>query len=608
VGSLFQGKYLGFEGSFQLVSEPRTIRSSLTNRDSSLINLNCPKTLSNRLVPYMNGHSSSSYFCPANGALLLRWCFLAVVTFWFLLLLTNCGNNTIHATPPPSGSFGDANLTGTYVFSVAGSDISGNFVAIAGSFVADGKGSISSGIIEVNNSGRGALLAQPVTEGSYSVGVDGRPSGTAGLLKLRSSSLAYSFDYVLSSSTQGLITEFDSNGSGSGTLDLQSDVTQGSLAGQSFAFNLSGTFGSDSGFCGSNTSIVTVLPLSTVGAFSLDPNGNITSGLQDLNFNCISDSATNLQITSGAVSLSSNPGTATLVNPVITLHFDVFPVDATHLKFIETDPLPIMVGDAYLQVSSMPAGNNVFTLAGFDVVKGGPFTSSGILDADGSGNIRPDSVEDINDAGKASTIKGTISGTYTDLLQGRSTLSLTGFDNGSGGQVCSNCLFAAYPSIGGLQLLEIDDKGMTNGVAYSQTSTSIAPSLSLGMNLSGSNSSGAEDDIAEFVVNNGALNGLIDFNDQGLTSFGHRLSANYAADANVPGRGTVTSNSLNLVTYIVDGSDIAFVEVDQNQVGIGVLNSQTAGAVAHMVSMQPLRRAAFFPRVGFGAIKALPRR
>ena len=520
------------------------------------------------------------------------------------LFLTDCGNNTIRATQPPSGSFGDVNLSGTYVFSVAGSDISGNFVAIAGSFVADGKGGISNGIIEVNNSGRGALLSQSVTEGSYSVGVDGRPFGTAGLLKLRSSSLAYSFDYVLSSSTQGLITEFDSNGSGSGTLDLQSDVTQGSLAGQSFAFNLTGTLGLGSGFCGSNTTIATVEPLSTVGAFSLDTNGNITSGLQDFNYNCVSDNTTNLQITSGEVSLASSPGTATIVSAVITLHFDVFPVDATHLKFIETDPLPIMVGDAFLQSPSIPTGNNVFALAGFDLVKGGPFTSAGIFDADGSGNIRPDSVEDINDAGQASTIKGTITGTYTALVAGRAILSLTGFDNG--GQVCSNCLFVAYPSTGGLQLLEIDDKGMTNGVAYSQTVTSIASSLSFGMNLSGSNSSGAEDDIAEFIINNGALNGLIDFNDQGLTSFGHRFSATYAADAGVPGRGTVTSNSLNLVTYVVDSSSVAFVEMDQDQVGIGVLNSQTASVVAHMASVHLLRNTAFFPGAAFGYSKALP--
>ncbi|MGC1650961.1 MAG: hypothetical protein WA741_34480 [Candidatus Sulfotelmatobacter sp.] len=509
--------------------------------------------------------------------------FLLPIVACALGLLADCGSGTIKPTPPPSGSFGDGNLNGTYVFSVNGSDINGNLFALAGTFTADGKGGISGGIIDLNNSGRGPSLAQSLTQGGYSVGVDGRPASTPGLLNLRTNSTDYSFDYVLSSSQHGLITEFDSNGSGSGTLDLQSDVVQSNLAGQSFAFNLTGTFGLDTGICGFITGIPILVPVSTVGAFTLDGSGNITSGVQDFNYNCSSSGGTNLQISSGSVSLASNPGTATLVS-FAAFQFDVFPVDTTHLKFIETDSLPIMAGDVFLQSSDVPSGNNVFTLAGFDSVNAGPFTAAGILDSDGSGNIKSDSIEDINDAGATSTISGTITGSYTGLNQGRSVLSLTGFDNGTGGQACSSCQFAAYPSIGGLQLLEIDDGGMTTGVAYSQTATSIASSQGFGMNLSGSNSSGEEDDIAEFVMNNTALSGLIDFNDQGATSFAQRFSATYATDATAPGRGTVTSNSMNLVTYVVDGSTVVFVEVDKNQVGLGSFHSQTASAKSTRVA------------------------
>lgn len=134
-------------------------------------------------------------------------------------------------------------MNGTYVFSVSGSDINGNQFALAGTFTADGKGGIEGGIVDLNNSGRGLSLAESVTRGGYTVGLDGRPADTSGLLNLRTSSTAYSFDYVLFSSQHGLITEFDSNGSGSGTVDLQSDVVQSNLAEQSFAFNLTGTSG-----------------------------------------------------------------------------------------------------------------------------------------------------------------------------------------------------------------------------------------------------------------------------------------------------------------------------------------------------------------------------
>lgn len=526
----------------------------------------------------MDGALESLLHFFRENVMVPRKCFLLPFVACVLGLLADCGSGTIKPTPPPSGSFGDGNLTGTYVFSVSGSDINGNLFALAGTFTADGKGGISGGIIDLNNSGRGPSLAQSVSRGGYSVGVDGRPANTSGLLNLRTNSAAYSFDYVLSSSQHGLITEFDSNGSGSGMLDLQSDVVQSNLAGQPFAFNLSGTSGLGPGICGFTTAIPIPVPFSTVGAFTLDGSGNITSGLQDFNDNCSSSGETNLQISSGSVSLASNPGTATLVNSLAAFHFDVFPVDATHLKFIETDSAPIMAGDVFLQSSEVPSGNNVFTLAGFDSVNGGPFAAAGILDSDGNGNIKSDSIEDINDAGAASMISGTITGSYTGLNQGRSVLSLTGFDNRTTGQACSSCQFAAYPSIGGLQLLEIDDGGMTTGVAYSQTATSIASSQGFGMNLSGSNSSGEEDDIAEFAMNNTALSGLIDFNDQGATSFAQRFSATYATDATAPGRGTVTSSSMNLVTYVVDSSTVVFVEVDKKQVGLGSLHSQTTSA------------------------------
>jgi len=516
--------------------------------------------------------------------MLLRKRFLLPIVACGLGLLADCGSGTIKATPPPSGSFGDGDLSGTYVFSVAGSDINGNLSVIAGTFTADGKGGVSGGIIDLNNSGRGTSLAQSVTSGSYSVGVDGRPASTSGLLKLRTAAATYSFDFVLSSSEHGLITEFDSNGSGSGTLDLQSNVVQANLAGQSFAFNLTGTFGLGTQFCGFNLAIAVPLPLSTVGAFTLDANGNIVSGLQDFNDNCSSSYETNLPISSGSVNLAANPGAATLVSSLDTFHFDVFPVDATHLKLIETDSGPIMAGDAFLQSPQVPEGNNVFTLAGFDSVAGGPFTAAGILDTDGSGNIKSDSIEDINDAGAASTISGTISGSYSDLNQGRTVLVLTGFDNRTGGQTCSSCQFAAYPSVGGLQLLEIDDGGMTMGVAYSQTATSITSPQGFGMNLSASNSSGEEDDIAEFVMNNSALTGLIDFNDQGATSFAQRFAATYSVDDTIPGRGTITSNSMNLVTYVVDSFTTVFVETDTTQVGLGFLYSQSGNAKSTQAS------------------------
>lgn len=502
---------------------------------------------------------------------------LPVITFFFLIFALACGSSSNKATPPPTGGFSNSALNGTYVFSVTGSDVSGFFLTMAGTFTANGSGGITGGTIDINDAGTTPLLSQAITSGTYSVGVDGRGGfRNGGGIVMHTAAGTITFDFVLSSSTHGLITEFDGSGTGSGTLDLQTATTLSNA----YAFNLSGI-----GSVNSSTGVQT--PFATVGAFSLDSNGNITTGLEDFNNNGSSTGETNLSITGGSVSLASEPGTATLTSSAGTFSFHVYPIDSSHLKFIEIDnSLPVTSGDAFTQTSSVPA-NNVFTVSGFDSVSGGPFTAAGLLGTDGAGNVTNASTEDINDFGN---VPGPVSftGQYTALSGGRSMLTLTGFINGSNGLGCGNCQFAAYPSSGGLELLEIDDGGITSGVAYPQGSTpTLASAQGYGMNLTGinfgsRNGSFEEDAIAEFTNNNGSFTGLIDFNDQGTLTGDRKFSATYAPDSTIPGRGVITpvSNAFNLVSYVVDSSTVVFVEVDNNpvQVGLGSLSLQSASA------------------------------
>ena len=537
----------------------------------------------------------------------LRHQLVVPVIFSALAVLAGCGGTPVtKATPPPSGSFSNSNLNGTYVFSVAGSDSGGNYMATVGTFIADGKGHISGGTLDFNDNATGPSPNQAVTGGNYFIGVDGRPSAQIGLLTLITSAGNFTFDYVLTSNAQGLMTEFDTFGSASGTFELQANVTQANIDGQSYAFNFSGTSGTGTTFCGINPGFTVVMPFATVGAFTLDGSGNITSGVQDFNDNCSSSGLTNLPLT-GSVSLASMPGTATLTSGGTTYSFDVYPVDATHLKFIETDSAKIVAGDAFTQTSTIPTGNNVFTVAGFDTVGQGPFAAAGIIDTDGNGNIKSDSVEDINDNYLATEVTSSITGTYTAVTGGRSVLTFTsGFVNGNNGAGCTNCQFAAYPSSGGVELLEIDGAGMTDGTAFAQTAgASLASSQGYGMNLNGvvviNSISGVtpteEDDIAEFTNSNGSLSpGIIDFNDTGSMSFGLKFSSSYAADSTVSGRGVVTpnSNSYNLVTYALDNSSEVVLSIDGNLVGLGsiVQQNSTAKANAAAAHLSVLRLAA----------------
>jgi hypothetical protein len=514
-----------------------------------------------------------------------------------LAVLAGCGGSSSPVvTPPPSGSFTNSNLSGNYVFSVIGTASTNDFLTIVGVFTADGNGHITAGVIDQNSTITNGLILDTITSGAYSVGADGRPTGSSslpsGLITLQTqNSGTFQFDYVLTSSEHGLVTEFESFGSASGTLDLQSTVTQANINGQSFAFNFTGSSGLNTTLCGFSNGGALAIPFATVGAFTLDSSGNISTGLEDFNNNCISSGSTNVAVTGGSVTLTPGMafGTATITTGsgtgATTYTFDVFPIDATHLKFIETDTLPILVGDAFTQSSSIPTGNNVFTVAGFDPLVPGPFTAAGLIVTDSSGNVTTGSVEDINDAGLAAEVTG-ITGSFTALTGGRSELTLTSFVNGNNGVACSGCLFAIYPSSSGLQMLEIDDGGMTNGIAYSQSATTLASGEGYGMNLSGATSNSAEDDIAEFTNNNGSFGGIIDVNDQGTTSFKNSFSATYAADPTVSGRGTVTptNNGYLLTTYVVDSATTVAVSTDPSIVALGALVKQNATAKSSVLA------------------------
>ena len=471
-------------------------------------------------------------------------------------------------------------------------DGNGVFIGIAGTFTAS-NGTISGGMIDLNDPLEGQLAAQPVTGGRYNIGVDGRPASSSGLLTLQTAAGNFVFDYVLTSSSHGFITLYDgTNGTGSGTLDLQNTTAQTDIDSQSYAFNFNGIGSFNSG-TGAQTSF------SVAGAVTLNASGGVASGIEDVNSNGFSAcGTTGCTITSGSVDLTTVPGTATFTSSAGTYNFDVYPVSASHLKLIQTDAIPVVAGDMFTQASSIPTGNNVFSITGFDGLMGGPFSAAGIFDTDGNGNISTDSIEDINDFGTSETVgtvagNGIISGTYTTPTGGRSVLTFSGLVNGNNLVGCSSCLFAAYPSTGGTQLIEIDGGGATDGVAYAQgASPGLGSTSGYAMNLAGFNGV-EEDDIAEFTNNGGTLTGLIDFNDDASLTFDQKLTGSYSADGTVTGRGSVTpgNNFFSLVTYGVDASTVVFVEIDGNQLGLGSMETQSStarsnAAADHLVVMK----------------------
>ena len=220
-----------------------------------------------------------------------------------------------------------------------------------------------------------------------------------------------------------------------------------------------------------------------------------------------------------------------------------------------------------------------------------PTTAAGLIVTDGTSLVTSASTEDIKDAGTPAQVTS-FSGSYTALSGGRSVFTLNGFANGNAG-LTGSYQFAAYPSTGGMQLLEIDSAGTASGVAYTQTpGATLASAQGYGFNLTGINAGTGtgtfeEDDIAEFTNTSGAFAGLIDFNDQGTTTFDQAFAATYAADSTIASRGVITpmTNAFTLVSYTVDSSTSVFVEVDTTQLGLGSFGLQSPSAKSNVAAM-----------------------
>ncbi|MGA7754247.1 MAG: hypothetical protein WCB05_15545 [Candidatus Sulfotelmatobacter sp.] len=507
-----------------------------------------------------------------------------------LAVLAGCGNasSIINPTPPPSGSFSASNLNGTYVVSVSGVDGNGAPYAVAGTITANGTGGITSGAIDMNDVEFTAPVANLAvgSNSTYKVSVDGRGQATLNVTTPLGNSIV--LDFVLQDSSHGLVTEFDNTATGSGTIDAQTASV--SPAG-SYAFSMTGAnFSSGASFA-------------TVGNFAIGSGGTL-SGLEDSNSGGLAYANEAL---SGEVVLgpSSTPSTTLTTGPFGTLTFDAFAIDANHLKLIEMDQFATSSGDAYSQTSTtVPTGALAFTLAGGISA---PVAVGGFMVTDGAGNITTASTEDVNDAGNISAAPVSFSAQYTAAGTGRYTLG--SFSNFVGGTE-----YAAYPSSGGLLLLEIDDSGIMSGAAYTQTATTFSTSAGYGLNLSGFNqtSSAEVDDIAEFATSSSgaAITGIIDENAAGVgPNFGLALSGTYTTpDSNGRGQlaataGTSSNTTLNggfgLTFYTVDGTTFPFIETDNatGQVSLGVFvvqnpsASSSAVAKPHMFLVRPLIRA-----------------
>jgi len=499
------------------------------------------------------------------------------------------GNYTAPRTPPPGGTvtvsalsaagsgtatvtivFSAATLSGQYTFSYTGED-AGGFLAVAGNFTVNGSGVITSGVEDVNSAS--GILENPINGGSFSVGPDGRAIAT-----VTTGLGTVTWQVTLISETHALLVRFDSNATGSGTIDKANpaDFSVSAIA-NNYSFGISGIDSSGS-------------PMAIAGRFLSDGAGTfpVNFAIQDVN-----DAGT---ITQADVSLHGNifsidgatgRGTLELISTVPgtgTLRFAFYIIDSTHFKLVEIDngSMPALAGDAFSAPNSITLanlnGNYAFTVAGAE--SGGPYAAGGVFTASGTGTISG-GVQDVNEQATNLHLAEKIASsgsTYT--LSPTTTSNRILLTLAAGG---INFMYAVYPtSTNSFEMVEVDKVvPVSSGMGFLQSSTS-APSGTYGINTTGQMTSG-EQDINGSISSAGTtgLTGYLDVNETGSILSNLPLFNSTIAAPSSLGRATLTlatakptSASFTFAYYVVDNSTVLVIEMDKVAVTLGVIDKQ----------------------------------
>jgi hypothetical protein len=283
----------------------------------------------------------------------------------------------------------NSELEGHYAFLFSGfDDATGARLAIAGSFTADGKGKIVTGVEDEN--GPSGPTLNTAFSGTYNIGSDQR-----GAFTIYTPNGSRTFALVLSAVTNGLaqngrLVEFDdttgTNGRrGSGVLRAQ-DATafsRGKITGP-YAFGLAGQDPAG------NSEVI-------VGSFNADGTGSIPSGIADQN---IAGAGTNPSLSGSYTTPSAANGRTGLelsLSGVANLDCSAYVVSATEFLVMTTDPVAssgLVSGQIESQTStsfdnSALDAPSIYYLLGVNI---GVDTSRataeiGILQPDGNGNL-----------------------------------------------------------------------------------------------------------------------------------------------------------------------------------------------------------------------------
>jgi hypothetical protein len=512
--------------------------------------------------------------------------------------LAACGGSGSTITPPPpAGNFSNASLNGQYAFSMSGVDLNtGAFIARVGSIAADGQGHITAGLEDLLDLGSGIPASQiTFSGGTYQIQANGR-----GLISLNvTGGGTLQLSASLQSSGHGTVVQTDGLASTSGALELQTPL-------QFSANTINGKYVFD--FSGLSFAGTTPAPISLVGQFGADGNGNVTGGTTDVNDGSLAPTgatalpASTYQLDTNGNGTNFGRGTMTLGGRTFAFYI----VDATRLELLEEDQQGGSSGPAILQTGVIPTTNSGFK-GSFAFLAGGsratstvgPNARAGRFTADGAGGIGTISFHENNDGNNTQLTpsSGISSASYSidtaNAGSGRGTFT---FHNSSVNTV-AYVFYLISPTRAVIQ--DVSAGIVADGAMVSQSATSITAA-----DLAGNYSFGwsgvelvqpspfDENYVGQYVQTSTAasnLAGVVDYAQLGLNIIntnGVTLNAGISGTLTVGGDGTQSNTykiaigghsafTVNFVAYFADGGTVMLVCSDGNRTTAGVALPQT---------------------------------
>lgn len=501
------------------------------------------------------------------------------------------------ATAIATINYSDASLSGPFAFSYSGGSGS-QFMAVAGSFVSDGRGDIVSGVEDSTSPLTGTTTQIPIYSGNYVVQPDGRVNAIINTAR----QTGVTWQFALTTDQHALMIAFDKNATGRGTIDQQnlndltasnSVLTSCGAANCPYVFRVSGIDAQSN-------------PQALAGYVALNGAGTIPQAGTALDVNDNGAVATTFSDLNGSFSFDTaydgtGRGVMTLTSAATNHQYAFYVVDSTRVKLAEIDGTSFVAGDFLsaplgnaFTVAELPAANYAFTAAGTSSVGG--YAAGSLFTSDGNGNVSG-GVFDVNNGGTvtANTTMGSCPYTVNSST-GRIDLKLFAASGTCGGAGSTLNEFAAYPTSSGTAVaIEIDANAISSGVVHPQSILPTAPPVqapmlgSFAINFEGegvsktASAATPQEMVGQAVLAaSAATSGDIDINNfnavytkDAITSTTSTIGA-----ASTLGRGTAViaasdpAVSYSFVYYIVDNNTALVLDQDTIRVGTGTVARQ----------------------------------